>query len=80
MTAPIVDTSGKSVMITGATAGIAQNAAFALAKMGAELTIVCRNKSKGEARCQALSRSVHSHQAIDSRDIRSQHFRTGLRG
>ena len=43
MTAPIVDTSGKSVMITGATAGIAQSAAFALAKMGTELTIVCRN-------------------------------------
>jgi len=56
LTAPIVDTSGKSVMITGATAGIAQSAAFALAKMGAELTIVCRNKSKGEARLAELER------------------------
>jgi len=56
LTAPIVDMSGKSVMITGATAGIGQAAAFALAEMGAELTIVCRNKSKGEAMLAELER------------------------
>jgi retinol dehydrogenase-12 len=48
MAAPNIDMSGKSVMITGATAGIGEAAAFALAEMGADLTIVCRNASKGE--------------------------------
>lgn len=48
MAVPKIDMSGKSVMITGATAGIGQAAAFALAEMGADLTIVCRNASKGE--------------------------------
>jgi NAD(P)-dependent dehydrogenase (short-subunit alcohol dehydrogenase family) len=44
---PKVDMSGKSVMVTGATAGIGKAAAFALAEMGADLSIVCRNASKG---------------------------------
>ena len=48
MVAPKVDMSGKGVMITGATAGIGQAAAFALVEMGADLTILCRNASKGE--------------------------------
>lgn len=49
MTAPKVDMTGRHVMITGATAGIGQAAAFALAEMGADLTLVCRNPSKGDA-------------------------------
>ena len=51
-----VDMSNKSVMITGATAGIGQAAAFALAEMGADLTIVCRNPSKGEATVAEIRR------------------------
>ena len=43
-------------MITGATAGIGQAAAFALAEMGADLTIVCRNASKGEQTLAELRR------------------------
>lgn len=48
LTAPEIDMSEKSVMITGATAGIGEAAAFALAEMGADLTIVCRNANKGK--------------------------------
>ena len=51
-----VDMQNRSVMITGATAGIGQAAAFALAEMGADLTIVCRNANKGEATLAALRR------------------------
>jgi retinol dehydrogenase-12 len=51
-----VDMKHKSVMITGATAGIGQAAAFALAEMGADLTIVCRNASKGEATLAEIRR------------------------
>ncbi|MFP6655675.1 MAG: SDR family NAD(P)-dependent oxidoreductase [Myxococcota bacterium] len=56
MTAPMIDMHGKSVMITGATAGIGQAAAFALAEMGADLTIVCRNESKGQATLAEIRR------------------------
>ena len=56
MVAPKIDMRGKSVMITGATAGIGQAAAFALAEMGADLTIVCRNKSKGDATLAEIQR------------------------
>ncbi|MCP3987031.1 MAG: SDR family NAD(P)-dependent oxidoreductase [bacterium] len=49
MSAPKIDMKGKSVMITGATAGLGRAAAIELAEMGADLTIVCRNASKGEA-------------------------------
>ena len=56
MTAPRVDMTGKHVMITGATAGIGEAAAFALAEMGADLTLVCRNPSKGEATLAELRR------------------------
>jgi NAD(P)-dependent dehydrogenase (short-subunit alcohol dehydrogenase family) len=39
---------GKTVMITGATAGIGRAAALELADMGANLILVCRNPDKGE--------------------------------
>jgi retinol dehydrogenase-12 len=56
LTAPTTNMHGKSVMITGATAGIGQAAAFALAEMGADLTIVCRNESKGQATLAEIRR------------------------
>lgn len=40
---------GKHIVITGATAGIGQASAIALAKAGARITIVARNKQKIEA-------------------------------
>jgi NAD(P)-dependent dehydrogenase (short-subunit alcohol dehydrogenase family) len=58
-----VDMQNRSVMITGATAGIGQAAAFALAEMGADLTIVCRNANKGEATLAALRRK---HPDVDA--------------
>ena len=44
-----VDMTGKQVMITGCTAGLGRAAAIALAEMGATLSLVCRNRGKGEA-------------------------------
>ena len=40
--------SGKTCVVTGATSGIGQVAALALADMGAELFLVCRSRTKGE--------------------------------
>jgi NAD(P)-dependent dehydrogenase (short-subunit alcohol dehydrogenase family) len=40
---------GKTVVITGATSGIGEIAALALAKMGARIVVVARNKERGNA-------------------------------
>ena len=48
MTAPI-DMSGKTVLITGFTSGVGKAAALALAKLGADLVLLCRNAEKGRA-------------------------------
>jgi retinol dehydrogenase-12 len=43
-----VDMAHKQVMITGCTAGLGRAAATSLAQMGATLSLVCRNRRKGE--------------------------------
>lgn len=41
--------NGKTCVITGGTSGIGEAAALALAEKGADLAILCRSKSRGEA-------------------------------
>lgn len=43
-----IDMTGKQVMVTGCTAGLGRAAAISLARMGATLSLVCRNRAKGE--------------------------------
>jgi retinol dehydrogenase 14 len=45
----MVDLTGKSVLVTGANSGIGLEACVQLARMGAELTMVARDRTKGEA-------------------------------
>ena len=40
---------GKTVVITGGTSGIGEVAAVALAKMGARIVLVARDRSRGDA-------------------------------
>jgi NAD(P)-dependent dehydrogenase (short-subunit alcohol dehydrogenase family) len=53
MTEPI---SGKTVLITGATSGIGLEASAKLAGMGAELVLVGRDRTRGEAAVAAVKR------------------------
>ena len=48
--------SGKTVLITGATSGIGLEASAKLARMGAELVLVGRDRARGEAAVAAVKR------------------------
>jgi NAD(P)-dependent dehydrogenase (short-subunit alcohol dehydrogenase family) len=57
--------SGKTVMITGANSGIGKSASTGLAKMGANVVMVCRDQSRGEeARKEIINASGASTENI----------------
>lgn len=45
---------GKTCMITGATSGIGRETALALARLGAQLVLICRDRERGEATVAAI--------------------------
>ena len=49
---------GQTVVITGGTSGIGEVAAIALAKMGARIILVARDKSRGDATLARLRDSA----------------------
>jgi NAD(P)-dependent dehydrogenase (short-subunit alcohol dehydrogenase family) len=61
---------GKTVVITGATAGIGEVAALTLAKMGARILLVARNKQRGGATLARLRTSAPSiHHSVLLADL-----------
>lgn len=48
------DMAGKTVVITGANTGIGRVTAEELARRGAEVTMICRSKERGEAACAEI--------------------------
>jgi NAD(P)-dependent dehydrogenase (short-subunit alcohol dehydrogenase family) len=55
---PVADMRGRRCVITGATSGIGEATARALARAGAELTLVCRSPEKAEATCDRIRASA----------------------
>ena len=49
--------TGKVVLLTGGNSGLGRATALALAGMGADLTIVCRDKARGEAAKQEIAQA-----------------------
>lgn len=54
MAASKIDFRGKTVLLTGSTAGLGRAAAFALAEMGADLHLLARNAEKGNQTVHAI--------------------------
>jgi NAD(P)-dependent dehydrogenase (short-subunit alcohol dehydrogenase family) len=54
--------TGKTVLITGATNGIGKIAAIELARMGASVCIVARNRSKGQTVLEEIGRETNNVQ------------------
>lgn len=50
--------NGKTVVITGATSGIGESAAYELARKGADVAIVCRSASRGEDTMKRIESGV----------------------
>ena len=47
---------GKTCLVTGANSGLGRETALALAQMKANVVMVCRNKGKGDAARQEISK------------------------
>lgn len=50
--------NGKTVVITGATSGIGESAAFELARRGADLALICRSADRGEDTLKRIEAEV----------------------
>ena len=55
-----LDMNGKVVMITGANSGIGKETAIELAKMGAKIIMVCRNRERGEKALEEIKERANS--------------------
>ncbi len=58
--AQTVDMTGKTCVVTGANSGIGKETALGLARMGARVVLVCRNREKGQAALEDIRRESGS--------------------
>ncbi len=63
---------GKTCMLTGATSGLGRASAFELARMGAKLILVCRNRERGEELVREIARGGNSEVELLIADLESQ--------
>ena len=61
---PMSELSGKTVLVTGATAGIGRETALGLAKLGAKVIVVGRSASKAQQVTEEL-RALSGNQQIE---------------
>lgn len=79
MTADHERLRGRTCMITGATSGIGKAAAVELARMGAEMILVCRDRQRGQdAADEIVAKSANRQVGVMLADLSSQEQIRGL--
>ena len=70
-----VDLAGRRCLVTGANSGIGFETALALADLGAEVVLLCRNRARGEAAAERIVEQTGSRRVaveeLDLSDLRS---------
>mgnify|MGYP001222143867 CR=1 FL=1 len=66
------DVRNKNILITGATSGIGRESALALAKMGANITFIARNKLKAENLLNDINKISNGQNSFIIADLSSQ--------
>ena len=66
------DVKNKNILITGATSGIGRESALALAKMGANITFIARNKLKAENLLTDINKISNGQNSFIIADLSSQ--------
>jgi NAD(P)-dependent dehydrogenase (short-subunit alcohol dehydrogenase family) len=61
----LIDLTGKTIIVTGASSGIGRETAILLSKLGAKLIIIARNKEKLSDTINSLDREGHTDIAFD---------------
>src|SRR5260370_16929055 len=72
MATPVADLRGKSCMITGASSGLGRITALELARMGAALTLVCRDRLRGEKVIAEIRRQTGNQAKLMLADLSVQ--------
>jgi NAD(P)-dependent dehydrogenase (short-subunit alcohol dehydrogenase family) len=79
MNEPRWDIRGKTCMITGPTAGIGRATAISLARLGANLVLVCRNRGRGEEVVRGIRQETGNEEVeLMIADLSSQQSIRGL--
>ena len=63
---------GKVVVITGANAGIGLATALGLARLGAEIVLICRDAKRGKAAVRAVAQAASTPPSLFIADLSSQ--------
>ena len=63
------DMTGKVCIVTGANSGIGYSSALHLAKVGAEVSIICRNEVKGQEAVQKIAQATQKQVTLYLADL-----------